>query len=203
MLMTGESMLTTRWVTMLVIHNKNMPHPQKDSGFSLMHTAFVSVCCEAAKNEKGNAESFRGDHVLLSFNAARPNSQHALKGCSAAVTVSDWKGGNVLGAALCAVSCGASTTQCQVGVMGSPGLRSFDIQGAAASNVLMCERLASKWGVKIVVDGGCMQDAMSGVLAKLLASVVHAKVSGWPVLLWQVVRIIEDGPNEEWMYQLE
>eukprot|EP00756_Hemistasia_phaeocysticola_P017082 Hpha_TRINITY_DN15517_c2_g1::TRINITY_DN15517_c2_g1_i2::g.107135::m.107135 len=176
----------------------------KDQAFCHLHNAYVANCSEQAKRFKGTADFARGDRVCLSFNATqsvRNSSQHAEHALLAAKVISGWRG---LPGTPLSVSCGVATGRAQIGILGAVGLRSVAILGSPSISVMVCERLASMWGIGTVADSGCRQDSEMSCTARILCAVQYRKLKRvGPMLLWEIVDVTTQSSGyEEWMYQL-
>eukprot|EP00756_Hemistasia_phaeocysticola_P003706 Hpha_TRINITY_DN12400_c0_g1::TRINITY_DN12400_c0_g1_i1::g.42874::m.42874 len=202
--------LVKRFVTNVVCNLRGWMAVEKTAHpaqFLAAHTDYIATSCEAARQQRGTAEFFRGDHVMLSFNAARINSQHAQRACSAALKISTWESPRgehgTLGLQLFA-SCGVSTSNCMVGAMGAAGLRSYGIVGPASTLVLLCERVATKWQMGVITEGVTVGECRHCFNCRIMCAVQCPKIPASSTkVLWQILG--EDRRNmnnDEWMYQL-
>eukprot|EP00755_Sulcionema_specki_P037681 Sspe_Gene.109396::Locus_89537_Transcript_2_2_Confidence_0.667_Length_2027::g.109396::m.109396 len=183
--------IQNRTITLVAINVIGFSSSWASGRFSSLEE-YLTFILTHVRDSHGLVESFSGDRVLVSFNAAKSCMTHRRRGveCALAVTGSTHHRWSV------AVSCG----QALCGDGGCEGMKRYTILGTVYPWVCVLERYAKILGLSVLADSGVARQCQYDFHFRLVSYVRYEKNAA-PVLIWHPTGAIEQR-MEEWMYQL-
>eukprot|EP01063_Lacrimia_lanifica_P021416 TRINITY_DN2873_c0_g5_i1.p1 TRINITY_DN2873_c0_g5~~TRINITY_DN2873_c0_g5_i1.p1 ORF type:complete len:825 (+),score=318.90 TRINITY_DN2873_c0_g5_i1:115-2589(+) len=162
------------------------------------HGSYVATTLNVFQQARGVADSFAGDRMLCSFNAARQLGGHK-QACVEALI-------NVVRVVTeeCGVklSCAAVTGDARVGNMGCNVMKKYTFISAAVPWVFVLERYANAMGVSTLSDQFVEEAAKNAFEHRAVFQLQYQKRAAQPIKVFEVGEKL-DVEEDEWMYQLE
>eukprot|EP01062_Namystynia_karyoxenos_P047273 TRINITY_DN3555_c0_g1_i1.p1 TRINITY_DN3555_c0_g1~~TRINITY_DN3555_c0_g1_i1.p1 ORF type:complete len:1114 (+),score=338.30 TRINITY_DN3555_c0_g1_i1:88-3342(+) len=175
---------------------------------SQVHQQYVGHCVELILEHRGVADCFWGDKVFASFNSARVNPQHGAQAARCAFTMAtdrtfqDTCEAEAL--PVLKVTAGAASGLAWCGNMGVSGVKRYSVTGGVPYMMQVCERLAARWTLPLIVDGAIRQEVALFFSARVVILVVAPKRgSHRECLLWEVLQHRKAREDVEWMYRYD
>ncbi|KAJ9451646.1 hypothetical protein DIPPA_10805 [Diplonema papillatum] len=170
------------------------------SGYSSMFDRVLSSVVAAAMQNHGVTDLILGDHVVVSFNAARTCHTFCTSAARVASTVIGQFPPRTLNA-------GIASGKAHCGVVGCSEMKRFTMFGTCVPVALAIERLGCKSGHPIVCDSYVQRDVYTSFEMRLIPKllVVNCKGRNTTQRGWYITggRSNDEGLNDEWMYELQ
>ena len=168
-----------------------------------LHSHYIDAVMKTVKDYRGVADSFSGDKVLATFNAALQCGAHTDKSTACAFHLAKRLGGDERLRVNVAVCTGLALC----GNLGCPMMKKYNVIGEVASTVRTVERLGSAWSVPVIVDSSTVSDTVRASYE--LRKIVKVSDGRRSTMLTEVVEERLDGlgnaprwGSSEWVEEL-
>eukprot|EP00754_Rhynchopus_humris_P034372 Rhum_TRINITY_DN15700_c0_g1::Rhum_TRINITY_DN15700_c0_g1_i1::g.161889::m.161889 len=168
-----------------------------------LHSHYIDAVMKTVKDYRGVADSFSGDKVLATFNAALQCGAHTDKSTACAFHLAKRLGGDERLRVNVAVCTGLALC----GNLGCPMMKKYNVIGEVASTVRTVERLGSAWSVAVIVDSSTVSDTVRASYE--LRKIVKVSDGRRSTMLTEVVEERHDGlgnaprwGSSEWVEEL-
>eukprot|EP01062_Namystynia_karyoxenos_P071400 TRINITY_DN6687_c0_g1_i1.p1 TRINITY_DN6687_c0_g1~~TRINITY_DN6687_c0_g1_i1.p1 ORF type:complete len:648 (+),score=165.50 TRINITY_DN6687_c0_g1_i1:83-2026(+) len=169
-------------------------------------TEEVQRFTDTVSQQGGVSDLLSGDHFSASFGAIKVQGSQCTSATRAAVKLAEPRsasgGSERLGPlqSTAAVCCGKALC----GSYGTATAQRFMILGGVSSFAVAAERAAAAWGIAALISTVVHFDAEQLWSCRLRYCAIFPKLDSKPVMLWEVMEArMEQGANDEWMYELE
>ena len=163
------------------------------------HAAYLTAVTSAVDAQRGLPESFSGDKVFVTFNGAKPATQHATLGAGFAVSLTTME----LADCSRKINVGLATGEVRAGNAGINSLRRYTCFGRAVLWAHLLERYGRLNGLRVITDN-VLGEALVGRFDIRHVSIVQP-IKGdrrQHALTTTVLHPITH-QGDEWMYQLQ
>eukprot|EP01060_Flectonema_neradi_P037252 TRINITY_DN744_c1_g2_i2.p1 TRINITY_DN744_c1_g2~~TRINITY_DN744_c1_g2_i2.p1 ORF type:complete len:420 (+),score=68.37 TRINITY_DN744_c1_g2_i2:232-1491(+) len=168
----------------------------RDPDMCSTHTAYIKMILASTTASKGITDSFFGDRVLMTFNAARVCPSH----CLAMVRVVQ---GVISGAQNLKITAAGVSGHAKCGNMGYDGMKKFTILGPLIGLCSVMERLAKSLNFTFLIDASANKDATSIYHTRLQNQLYYPKYHAERRVKLYSLEGTKEVTEEEWMYQLQ
>eukprot|EP00756_Hemistasia_phaeocysticola_P032463 Hpha_TRINITY_DN16408_c3_g1::TRINITY_DN16408_c3_g1_i1::g.159372::m.159372 len=188
----------TKMTTIMYVNLKKSLQALKDgtSQLSEMHKSYLGKVLPLVTANKGVAEPFVGDRLMVHFNSLIAISAHATAACNLGIQIKS------IGESWKAVA-GICSSRNYCGNAGVDGMKRFSIFGSAGTGASIMVAIASAKNADIVVDQSTEADACSTFYLKALTRVMMPKIRHCASVIWACMEKQGGGAEDEWMYQLD
>ena len=164
-----------------------------------VHTRFLESVSQIAAANKGIVDSFHGDHILVTWNAASNTASFQRRSAICAVAIAEavkliYPPGPSMG-----LTCG----QALVGTLGSKSLRHFSTIGPIYNEAHVLERMCKRYGgeVSVLANSRVCEQLGSDILFQHVDFLQLPSAPGGTIVTSVEAMVSADA--DEWMYQLE
>eukprot|EP01064_Diplonema_japonicum_P023985 TRINITY_DN34439_c0_g1_i1.p1 TRINITY_DN34439_c0_g1~~TRINITY_DN34439_c0_g1_i1.p1 ORF type:complete len:860 (+),score=100.08 TRINITY_DN34439_c0_g1_i1:43-2580(+) len=162
-----------------------------------IHAKYLTACLACAKETKGIPDSFSGDRIYLSWNAAKQCNGHRSNAVMFATEMLKHLKQHKITVSMAICS---SDTSC--GNMGIEMMKKYNYIGSLPSWLHVLQHAGSLNDARICIDGSIKDDAEAVFFIRTLDLMLFIKHSKLPMLIYEV-KDEKQVTAEEWMYQLQ
>eukprot|EP01059_Diplonema_ambulator_P007050 TRINITY_DN16585_c0_g1_i1.p1 TRINITY_DN16585_c0_g1~~TRINITY_DN16585_c0_g1_i1.p1 ORF type:complete len:860 (+),score=118.51 TRINITY_DN16585_c0_g1_i1:342-2921(+) len=161
------------------------------------HTEYLNVALSTAQSNKGVAETFLGDRIMLTFNAILPCGGHRVAAVNTAQTIKH----TVKEKAKLKISYSCTSGEARVGNMGCLGMKRFTLMTTVVPWGVALEAVNKTRHARGLVDQFVYKDSHQKFILRCVDGVEYKKRCSSTIKIYEVMGALRL-KEEEWMYQL-
>eukprot|EP01061_Rhynchopus_euleeides_P017611 TRINITY_DN29231_c0_g1_i1.p1 TRINITY_DN29231_c0_g1~~TRINITY_DN29231_c0_g1_i1.p1 ORF type:complete len:1583 (+),score=413.28 TRINITY_DN29231_c0_g1_i1:72-4820(+) len=163
-----------------------------------LHSVVLQTIIGVCRLQKGISEVFSGDRFLSSFNGAKNNPLHRCAATEVALSSIESVKEFSIG-----LSCSVVTGEVRAGNMGCEDMKRYSFVGPVLTWAYALERYARFMDIPVVCDRFLALEIQTSFKMRLIGSANFPKRCADEIRLHEVQEAVQEGSNDEWMYQLE
>jgi adenylate cyclase len=142
------------------------------SAVMMMLNEYFAAMAEVVDRAGGVIAQFQGDAMLITFNAARPNRDHAASALAAALALQDVVETRTFGPGLkLPTRCGINTGEILTGAVGAPDRLYFTVYGDVVNIAARLEQLNKSHGTSVLATAETLREAGRPIPARAIGEV--------------------------------
>lgn len=160
-----------------------------------MLNAYFAAMADVVDRAGGVIAQFQGDAMLITFNAARPNPEHAASALEAAVALQRVVETRTFGAELkLPTRCGINTGEILTGAVGAPDRLYFTVYGDHVNIAARLEKLNKRYGTFVLATEATLRAAGRPLPATRAIGSVTVRGREAPIAVYAIATAPADAP---------